>query len=562
MEAPPSIANLFLADSALVVAKETFTLGEWEFMGERPVCPSIDAARTVFSSLPSRDGMTIAVAFDSESFSINSKDSERLKDFLDQVRTHIQVGEPGDRVSLRITINKSTDCSILSLYSLDAFVQTLEAKPLREMFGVFAEIARLDANLTIQTIEGTRDFQTKTTLFCPKARSEEKPRRRAELRLKRSELAHFEDDDSAIVPDDFFLVTRSPDERLNALFDKLCFVSCVTFLADISRFRIEGDRETLWFKLNGYRSISGDLDLSAVDPSMVSELHRVYEWVYSGGGLSDKMGLARNIISLHWKGGALPIELGTFNSIRSGFEIYLKQNVRQYIEVKNKLTDFLADFSQKASKLAEALGDKLEKNFIAFVGFFISSVIVKVVTDSSFTGVMTPSLAIIGFTIIGFSSIHLAATVLIFNKDKERLEEDFIALQNRYTDLLDQKDLERIFAKDDGFDKLSKYLKFKRNLFTGVWILSLVFFTSLVLRFTEWHPHKIAPQSPSTNNIAAAAINGNSSSNQTVAVARQFLSANTPPLTGPPLNRGSNASAGSSASPSNLPATPTRRIVP
>ena len=40
-----------------------------------------------------------------------------------------------------------------------------------------------------------------------------------------------------IVPEDFFIINESDDEELNLLFNKLCLLSILTFLADISEFK-------------------------------------------------------------------------------------------------------------------------------------------------------------------------------------------------------------------------------------------------------------------------------------------------------------------------------------
>jgi hypothetical protein len=133
---------------------------------------------------------------------------------------------------------------------------------------------------------------------------------------------------------------------------------------------------------------------------------------------------------------------------------------------------------------------------------------VKAVTDHSFKGVLTPALAIIGLTIIGFSAIHLVVTIIIFNKDKSRLIEDYDALRMRYTDLLDSKDIERIFTKAGGLERLTSYLKFKRNLFAGAWVMSLFVFFCLVIQFTEWRSsdsiqssEKKSPLVPASNVV-------------------------------------------------------------
>ena len=39
---------------------------------------------------------------------------------------------------------------------------------------------------------------------------------------------------------------------------------------------------------------------SVFDFNKIEEYFEIYKWVYNGGNLNDKIGLARNIISLHF----------------------------------------------------------------------------------------------------------------------------------------------------------------------------------------------------------------------------------------------------------------------
>jgi len=64
-------------------------------------------------------------------------------------------------------------------------------------------------------------------------------------------------------------------------------------------------------------------------------LREIFDWVYTDGNYTDKIGLARNLISIHLKNdNLLTLDEGTIHSLESGYDIYLKDNVKQYIEIK------------------------------------------------------------------------------------------------------------------------------------------------------------------------------------------------------------------------------------
>jgi hypothetical protein len=546
MVTPASIAGLFFTQGYTVAAaSETFKVAEWRYESKLLRLCEADALKTIFAAIPDRDQAQVSITFESESVSISSEEPERVEEFLQDCQTYLRVIEAESRIALSIIITKRTLEGIVSLYSLEAFTKTLRSKELPELFGLFADVTHSDTATLVEMPDGTAPFSTHTLIFWTKDCPRRRVFARGEVRSKRNDICHFEAEDYPVVPEDFQLVERSPTAELNAVFDSLCVVSSIVFLADVSQFKLAEGHQVLSFKLNGYRSVTGSVPRKDVDPRMAAECFKIYEWVYSGGNVSDKIGLARNVISLHWKGDETDlVESGVLASIRSGYEIYLKQNVRAYIEVKNKLSEFLTDFSEKAVVLADGLTEKLEKNVAAFIVFFISSVIAKVATDKSFTGVLTPALAVIGITIIGFSFIHLAVSLIVFNKDKAKIEQDFDALKARYADILDAKDLDNIFVRTGAWERTVDQLRFKRRLLVSFWIISMSIFLALVLAFTDWKSAGHSTGVTQTTNSGSAFSTGSG------AAVRSTHQTNSG-------RAGSNATAQQFA-PSQLPATSSR----
>lgn len=57
------------------------------------------------------------------------------------------------------------------------------------------------------------------------------------------------------------------------------------------------------------------------------------------------------------------INHGTLKSIESGYDIYLKDNVKQYIEIKNKISEFLVGQSDKASDITKNMFSTFKTSF-------------------------------------------------------------------------------------------------------------------------------------------------------------------------------------------------------
>lgn len=487
MNIQETLAKLFLKQPALVTSIETFSIGEWTFEGQKLEIPTRDHFLEGLKLLPQRDKIIISISIDSDPFSFSTTKPEAIDVFLNEGHTYIEAATESSIATIKITITKEVSENTVSLYSASAFTKTAKEKKLREQFKTFEAACTSDKCVWVQLFDNTAPFKTGTLIFS-KTKPEIIPLiSRGRIREYRDMLCNSAIMPLSVIPDDFHLNVTTSNNDLDALFNNLCVCACVLNLADISEFNSSGDGNTINFKLNGYKTITGAVHPEARPANAVHDWYKIYEWVYSEGGISDKLGIARNIMSLHWKGSMTDfVESGVLISIRSGYEIYLKRNVEQYIAVKNKLNDYLGDVLDKAHKLADGFADKFEKNVTAFVSFFITSILAKVLTDSSFVGVFNRPVAVIGLVIVAGSALHLILSIYVFNKDKEYIESETNSLKDRYSDLLDKAEIEKIFQKLSGISSISGHLKSKRNLFIGVWIGLLVTALILVLTLADW----------------------------------------------------------------------------
>lgn len=56
-------------------------------------------------------------------------------------------------------------------------------------------------------------------------------------------------------------------------------------------------------------------------------------------------------------------------SIQSNYNLYLKENVKAYLELKNKVAEFISDTVSRTGEYATGLLDKFKSNIIAIFGF-------------------------------------------------------------------------------------------------------------------------------------------------------------------------------------------------
>lgn len=77
-------------------------------------------------------------------------------------------------------------------------------------------------------------------------------------------------------------------------------------------------------------------------------------------------------------------------------------------------------------------------------------------------------------------------------------------LRRRYSDLLDEADLQRIFDKTNGFNQAQDHVAKKKKVFVSVWIALLVIAFAVILAFADWRaPTNGISVSPTTNTTTS-----------------------------------------------------------
>lgn len=182
-----------------------------------------------------------------------------------------------------------------------------------------------------------------------------------------------------LLPEDFFIVQGRISENLTQFYREMCSVLSMTFLANFSELK----GSTFSYKISGYRNISVS-GAAATELSQHWEmLTKIYSWAYEGGNNSDKVGLLRNVISLHLDdGGRIRFDNALWNAIQSNYQIYLKDNIQSYLEVKNKLGEFVVESTSKTYAMADELVDAFKNNALILATFLLTVVVVNGLKDT------------------------------------------------------------------------------------------------------------------------------------------------------------------------------------
>lgn len=316
---------------------------------------------------------------------------------------------------------------------------------------------------------------------------------RESIITKRNKSCHFTNDAHyKFMPDDFKILTTCPDPVIFEKFNRLMLVFVLIYLCDYSEI-IVNDETYLDYKMKGYRLISNRIKLDSISSLGADELYGIYDWVYNQGNFIDKIGLAKNIISIHMTGDDFTtLSKGALRSIESGYDIYLKENVKQYIEIKNKISEMLISQADKASEITKNMFATLKTSFWSLVSFFVTIVLVKILSAKGEDAVIISSeivVLMVVFTV--FSFIYLFLSECEVSEEKTRLFDRYTTIKDRYKDLLNENDLNKIIDVSALKSKDETYIQRRRKAYRWVWISfnSIMLLTVVIMYYCKNPPH-------------------------------------------------------------------------
>ena len=412
---------------------------------------------------------------DAESIDYLSSKPNSWNNFINELQTN-----NFEQGKIHIHIEKRIQNNQLSIYNIDYFAEYLDTLSLSQFMAV------LDEHFTTSLIFEVQDkcyseWSTNTIAFIApnsKYRISGIGNINRENRINEARnLCYHEIGKYKLLPEDLFCSQYDENHPLQSAFIKACVIYTFSFVFDYSTIK----NDIYEYKLNGFRTLSGQINVKQllnidVDINSCKLIYEIYQWLYLGGNNNDKINIARNIISLNISNDSLQIDFAALESILSNYKIYEKENVKQYLEVRNKLSELLIDLQEKISAIVDSFIGDFKKNILTLVSFFISVVAIRVVSKGDFVG---------GFTneIIGLSFVFLLVSVglLLYSrweltKKIDLYNKHYRQIKDRYKDVLSTIELERIFEECDpqkDNTNISFVLK-QKKIYSWLWFLSIL----------------------------------------------------------------------------------------
>ena len=200
-------------------------------------------------------------------------------------------------------------------------------------------------------------------------------------------------------------------------------------------------------QIMGQRSVDYVFSLNEILGNPI--LYKIYDWIYSGGSSIDKAIIARNIICLHCKyEPLLKLDSKVLLSIQSSYNLYLKDHVIQYLEMKNKVAEFISEILSRTGEYATELLDKFKTNMIAVFGFLFTVILADIVLDQPLGNIFTRDITVILELVLLGSVIYLFICYRQSKYQMEKVYESYESLKQSYEGILTEDDIRECFQND------------------------------------------------------------------------------------------------------------------
>lgn len=358
----------------------------------------------------------ILIVGDNDSISLASETFD-VDGFIEKVEVEKRYLENED-CSLRLIVTKDVSSRSIAVYNFFAFDRFIGSIGTRKFLDIIKDSLDKNGVIEYSSFDDCVDCFYSEKILFNEVQSNCSPRNMYENSLDNEPNApySFRNQESYPYEPSFFRLLKRPDSY-NNLSRKLEILEGVFEIArifDLTWF----EEDYLCYRLNGYKTIFGKMDLNA-DPLESRDTYwKIYKWIHSErGSVVDKLGISRNVLSVYLSGESLVISEDVYFSTQSAFRTYLQENLDRYIEIREKLNEQLSLIVQKINDLAGDYVEGYQKSNFTFISFFISVFLVQVLSTDKFEDVFTKDATLLSFSFLFISFLYLC--FLSWNIDQQ-----------------------------------------------------------------------------------------------------------------------------------------------
>lgn len=391
-------------------------------------------------------------------------------------------------IKIKLSVTKRRVNGKRSVYCPDLFANYLKSLGLKDMIGLFDGIQQ-NGTLCVEYQEGEISLVGPSMAFVSKGHEPiypPKPVLNEDVIEQGKYLCCNDLIKDHLKPSDFELRgTDNDGYPIMPLIEKAAVLYSLCFLFDY--VTLTGDQ--LHYKLNGYKTIIGNINVGTVngaeiDASSWLRYLDIFKWQYNGGNLTDKSAIARNIVSLNMgEDGALSLREGTLDAIDSNYRIYEKENVKQYIEIRNNVAKQLRDYQKCIIGIFDEFEQDFKKMFFSFLGFAFMTTIIRVLAKNIEDKVILPDTVI--WLLLGYCAVSCFYYAYArWRRDKKvaLFDKQYNATRSFYKDLLSDKELNDLFTDKRNKDGTYKaFIEERTYRFDWVWVVAILIFAGILI---------------------------------------------------------------------------------
>lgn len=458
--------------------KERRKVYEASFVFSIEQAPQYQEWIAIIQGIPQRDEIKIFLESEDEESCTMMRGSGET-----EYTSFIQMVPDDGEISVKVEIQKEMENCRFSIYNFSNFSEDFLCMPLDEAMKAFALLLReAEKYIIFEIFDGENTFNTKTMFFLPTGSaialsSFDRKQRLQECR----ETSYFYNQETyELLPDDFKIVSSYEGNPLKELFSKLETILSICYLASNATVQDAGVK----LQIIGQRSV--EYVYRFFDICENPMLYKIYDWIHSGGNSMDKAIIARNIICLHCKyESPLNVDERVLASIQSNYNLYLKDNVTQYLELKNKVAKFISDTVSRTGEYATELLDRFKTNLIAVFGFLFTVILADVVSDQPLDNIFTRDITVILELVLAGSLVYLFICYKQSQYQMKKVYESYESLKKSYEGILAQEDINECFQNDEILLKMKKSVKRTEKIYLALWVCFLFIFLVIIENVSE-----------------------------------------------------------------------------
>lgn len=162
------------------------------------------------------------------------------------------------------------------------------------------------------------------------------------------------------------------------------------------------------------------------------------------------------------------------SAIQSNYNLYLRENVTQYLELKNKVAEFISGIVSKTGEYATDLLDKFKTNLIAIFGFLFTVIIANIVSDQPLDNIFTRDItAILELVLVG-SFVYLLISYQQSKYQMKKVYNSYDELKKSYNQILTEDDINECFQNDRIILNMKETVDKTQKRYLIIWLCFLV----------------------------------------------------------------------------------------